>query len=131
VHGTNGDDSAEAWLNDPDRAAAILDTAARMSRLLDDTRAEQARRHAAGDEAGARALAPLVLNLVPAVEQTHDLEVLHAIWKITTQHGTGPYPAEDLAALTGHDLATVRRVLADMIANGLATGPPDGPVSGA
>jgi DNA-binding MarR family transcriptional regulator len=43
-----------------------------------------------------------------------------AIRHVIERHGSGPYPPEDLAALTGVDVAGVQRALDEMVRAGLA-----------
>lgn len=50
----------------------------------------------------------------------HDLETIVAIRHVIERHGSGPYPPEDLAALTGVDVAGVQRALDEMVRAGLA-----------
>jgi DNA-binding IclR family transcriptional regulator len=59
-------------------------------------------------------------KLEPLAEQTHDLDVFQAIRTAVERHGGGPYPAAELATIAGADPATVRRVLAQMVTDGLA-----------
>jgi DNA-binding MarR family transcriptional regulator len=62
----------------------------------------------------------LIRELEPLAEQTHDLETIVAIRHVIERHGSGPYPPEDLAALTGVDVAGVQRALDEMVRAGLA-----------
>ncbi|QIZ39889.1 hypothetical protein FDZ84_30410 [Saccharopolyspora sp. ASAGF58] len=60
----------------------------------------------------------------PIAEQTHDLEIFEAIRGAVASHGGAPYPVEDMATLAGVDDAEgVRRVLDQMVAEGLAIPP--------
>jgi DNA-binding MarR family transcriptional regulator len=60
----------------------------------------------------------LIRELEPLAEQTHDLETIVAIRHVIERHGSGPYPPEDLAALTGVDVAGVQRALDEMVRAG-------------
>jgi hypothetical protein len=62
----------------------------------------------------------LIRELEPLAEQTHDLETIVAIRHAIERHGPGPYPPEDLAALTDADVAGVQRALDEMVRAGLA-----------
>lgn len=42
------------------------------------------------------------------------------------RHGSGPWPAEDLAAITGADPAAVQRALGQLTDAGIAWPPPAG-----
>lgn len=60
-------------------------------------------------------------ELEPLAAQTHDLDVFHAIRMVIDRHGAGPYPAEELATIAGVAPDDARRVLEQMVTEGLAT----------
>ncbi|MGW4476980.1 hypothetical protein ACWENQ_45630 [Nonomuraea sp. NPDC004354] len=59
-------------------------------------------------------------EVVQALEPLGDLVTLRAIHAVVDRHGAGPYPVEELAAIAGADVASVKRVLAQMTADGFA-----------
>ncbi|MEV6427772.1 hypothetical protein [Nocardia sp. NPDC051463] len=88
--------------------------------VLDDlvSRAERARPGRSGAEA--EWLDRLLAELRPMAEQAHDLEVTRTIRDIVARHGSGPWPAEDVAAIVDADPAAVRRILDALTAAGPA-----------
>lgn len=101
---------------DPDRltAAVIADIAELAAHL----RRERDRRRAAGDDTAW--LDHVLRELEPLLEQTHDLAMFQAVRAVVDRHGSGPYPAGELATFAGIDVEGVRRVLEQMVGEGLA-----------
>ncbi len=110
----------------------IAEVATTISELVSTARREADRRRAAGEDTAW--LEQVLAELAPLAEQTHDLELTHAIRRVVERHGPGPYPADDLAVLAGiDDVDGLRRVLEKMVTEGLArpehTGEPPEPPS--
>lgn len=84
-------------------------------------RRERDRCRAAGDDTAW--LNQVLRELELLAVQTHDVEVFSAIRRVVGRHGAGPYPAEELAAIAGVTAADARRVLDQMVTEGLATPP--------
>lgn len=70
----------------------------------------------------------LLADLEPLGQDVHDLAVIEAIRAATDQHGPGPYPTDDLAAIAGVTVDEARRAMTHLTAAGLAwpTSPPAG-----
>lgn len=67
----------------------------------------------------------LLTGLGPLAEQAHDLEIADAVRRVIQRHGPGPYSPEDLAAIAGIvDVDALRRVLGQMVADGLGEAAP-------
>lgn len=62
----------------------------------------------------------LLSELEPLAEHAHDLQTFRSIWKLVVVHGGGPWDPDEIAAMTGHDLDSVHRVLTDLLRAGLA-----------
>jgi hypothetical protein len=95
-------------------AKAAVDTA----ELLANVRRERDCRRAAGEDTAW--LDKVLSDLEPLAGQARDLEVFQAIRAVVERHGTGPYPVEDLAAIAGADPGDMRRLLSQMVTEGLA-----------
>ncbi|WP_223840493.1 hypothetical protein [Saccharopolyspora pogona] len=103
--------------SDQDREIARIVTV--VADLVASVRSEITQRRAAGEDT--TWLEQVLAELEPVAQQTHDLEITHAIRNVVTRHGGGPYPPKDLAAIAGiDDIDAVRRVLEEMVAGGLA-----------
>ena len=81
-------------------------------------RAEIDRRRARGEDADQ--LGQLLMALEPVVREVHEIATIDAIRVAITQHGGGPYPVEDLAAIAGVTPADAHRALQTIVAAGLA-----------
>jgi predicted Rossmann fold nucleotide-binding protein DprA/Smf involved in DNA uptake len=103
----------------PDRDQIIATIAAQAAELVAETRRERARRHAAGDDTAW--LDQVLTELEPLAAQIHDLDTVRAIRAVIDRHGGGPYPADELAAIAGIPIADARRVLDQLVEEGLAT----------
>jgi hypothetical protein len=103
-----------------DRLTAKVSTDA--AELLATARRERDRRQAAGQDVAW--LDHALREWEPLAAQTHDLDAVLAIRAVIDRHGAGPYPAAELAAIAGVTAEDVRRVLAHMVDEGLATHPP-------
>ncbi len=109
-----------------ERDEIIAKVAVDAAELLANVRRERDRRQAAGEDTAW--LEHVIAELEPVTTQIHDVEVFRAIRAVVDRHGAGPYPAEEMAAIAGVSAADARRVLKQMVAEGLAT-PPDTPMS--
>jgi hypothetical protein len=103
------------------RDALIAEMAAQVAELLAITLYERDFRQSEGQDVAS--LQDIIGQLAELADRTHDLEVLRAIRAVIQHHGPGPYPADELATLARQDPEAVRRVLANMVANGLAAPP--------
>lgn len=56
-----------------------------------------------------------------------DLVTMRAMRRLVERHGGGRWRPEDIAAITGRDAESVRRVLDEMVRRGFAAPPQDGP----
>ncbi|MFD1937330.1 MULTISPECIES: hypothetical protein [Nonomuraea] len=92
----------------------VAKATADAAELLAYARRERVRRARAGEDVA------WLDEVVQALEPLGDLATLRAIGVVAIRHGGGPYPAEDLAAIAGADVDSVRRVLAWMVADGFA-----------
>ncbi|WP_433635494.1 hypothetical protein [Nocardia sp. CA-120079] len=101
----------------PGRDELIAAIATQFDQLVSTARAERPRRH--GEDADW--LDRVIGELESIAEQAHDLVVFRVIFDVVQRHGTGPYPAADLAIFADADLVEVRRVMASLVAQGLAT----------
>ncbi len=106
--GAVGDDALQGEL--------IRQVAARVDALVSQAERERARRSGADAEW----LEDLLAELRPLAQQTHDLELIGTIHDTVVRNDSGPWPGQDLAAITGADLARLRRVLDSLTAAGLA-----------
>ena len=95
-------------------AAVIAD----IAELAANLRRERDRRRAVGDDTAW--LDHVLRELAPLVEQSHDLAMFQAVRAVVDRHGSGPYPAAELATIAGVDVEGVRRVLDLMVGEGLA-----------
>jgi hypothetical protein len=105
-------------VDESEQARLIAKVAGDAAELLVTMRRERDCRRAAGDTVW---LDQVLHELEPLVEQIHDLEIFQAIRAVVERHGAGPYPATELAAIAGADTESVRRVLAQMVTEGLAS----------
>jgi hypothetical protein len=115
-------------VTEPDRDQLIAQVAADAADLLTTAQRERARLQAAG--ADAAVLDQLLPELTALAEQTRDLDTFCELRAVVDVHGIGPYPLEDLAAIAGTTVDDARRVLEQMVAEGLAAPvgePPDRP----
>lgn len=105
---------------------AVAETAKMASELLVMAQLERDHRRDVGQDTAV--FDRFIRELEPIVEQSCDLETIAKIRHVTERHGSGPYPPEDLAAITGLDVASVQRALDEMVRAGLAAKgnrPPD------
>ncbi|MGW4094450.1 hypothetical protein [Nocardia sp. NPDC004750] len=91
-----------------------------LAAALDGLVRQAERERGTRPEADAEWFDLLLAELRPMAEQAHDLEAARTIRDIVARHGSGPWPAEDLAAIAGEDLATVRRILDALTESGVA-----------
>lgn len=106
-------------MDESERDRLIAKVAGDADQLLANVRSERDRRQAAG--ANTTWLDQVLRELKPLGEQTQDLEIFQAIRAVVERHGPGPYPAAELATIAGLDPGAVRRLLAQMANEGLAT----------
>jgi hypothetical protein len=110
-------------VDEAERDRLLAEVATDAAELAATIRRERNRRRAAGEDVAW--FDHVLHDLDPLAVRTHDLEVLRAIRAATERHGPGPWPPEELATIAGCDVGSVRRVLSQMVADGLATPPPD------
>jgi hypothetical protein len=103
------------------RGELIRQITAMLDVLVSQAQRERARRGGVDAEW----LDGLLEELRGLAEQTHDLDLTRTIRDIVSRHGSGPWQNEDLAAIAGADLVTLRRVLDALRAAGLAWPEPD------
>jgi hypothetical protein len=97
--------------------------------VVANLRVERDRRRANSEDTGQ--LDRLLTELEPMARELHELATIDAIRVVITQHGSGPYPVEDMAAIAGVTSAEAHRTLERMLAAGLAQpAPPPGDTSG-
>lgn len=105
-------------VEDPERDALIASVSRQFTRLVMWARAE---RVAGGDDdEHGPWLDRLIAELEPLAEQAHDLETLRAVRSLVCLHGPGPWPVDDVVAMTGRDAESVSRVLGGLAGAGLA-----------
>lgn len=102
-----------------ERRRLIADVASRAAGLLAHARRERDRRLAARQDSAW--FDQVQRELEPLSAHTHDLETFLAIATALDRHGPGPYPADELAAIAGITPGDTRRVLNQMVDEGLAT----------
>ncbi|MGW4471186.1 hypothetical protein ACWENQ_16085 [Nonomuraea sp. NPDC004354] len=116
-------------MDEVERDRILTEIAYDTAGLLATMRRERERRVQAGEDVVWLDLALKELESLAA--GTADLVTFRAIRSFVDRHGAGPYPVEELAAIAGVDVEDVRRVLARMDVEGLATPadrpPPDAP----
>lgn len=106
--------------------ASITNAARELAQLLTWARAERVVR--ADDDEHVAWLDAMLSGLDPLVEGVGDVQTSIAMRRVIGLHGgRGPWQVDDLAAMTGRDADSVRRVLADLTAAGLAWSIPDSP----
>ncbi|MEU7899877.1 hypothetical protein AB0B45_44420 [Nonomuraea sp. NPDC049152] len=113
-------------VDEAERKRHLTEVTANAAELLAHARRDRVRRARAGEDVA------WLDEVVRALEPLGDLATFGAILAVVDRHGAGPYPAEELAAIAGADVDSVRRVLAQMTAEGLAVPaerPPDAPPS--
>ncbi len=101
------------------REALIAKAARELDRLVTWTKAERAVR--GDDEEHAAWLDEMIAGLEPLAEDVGDVQTSMAMRQVIRRHGgEGPWRAEDLAAMTGRDVESVRRVFEGLTEVGLA-----------
>lgn len=101
------------------REALITKAASKLARLVTWTRAERAVR--GDDDRHAAWLDEMIAGLEPLAADVGDVQTSMAMRRVIQRHGAGgPWTADDLAAMTGCDAESVRRVMAALIDAGLA-----------
>jgi hypothetical protein len=110
-------------VDEAERDRVLAQVATNAAELAATIRRERNRRRTAGEDVAW--LAHALSELDPLAAQTHDLEVFQAMPAATERHGPGPWPPEELAVIAGCDVDSVRRVLDQMVNDGLATQPRD------
>lgn len=109
------------------REALIAKVADELARLVTWTRAERAVR--GDDDEHAAWLDEMIAGLEPLATDVGDVQTSMVMRRVVGRHGgAGPWTVDDLAARTGRDVESVRRVLAALTAAGLVwpAGQPDG-----
>lgn len=103
---------------DDQRRAIVAQIAAQLRDLAEILHVERARLTAAG--ADTDQLDQVLAELDTTVVLFHDAEIVGAVAQVLDQHGPGPWPDSDLAALAGVDRTELRRMRDQMTAAGLA-----------
>jgi hypothetical protein len=106
-------------VDEAERKRLVAQVAADVADLLATARRERDRCQAASVDTAW--LDRALRELEPLAAQTHDLDVFQAIRVVVARHGAGPYPAEELATIAGVTATDARRVLEQMVTEGLAT----------
>lgn len=112
-----GDDGAVGEV-DPEDDEQFAQAMARLSELVTWARAE----FIAQDDPAASEKAREAEDIARGAD---DLVTMRAMRRLVERHGGGPWPAEDIAAITGRDPLSVQRVLEQMVRAGLVIPPPD------
>lgn len=108
-------------MHENERDRIIAELTEQGAELLAATRRERDRRRAAGEDVAS--LDAFLVEAERIAEAVGSADVFAAIWAVIRRHGPGPYPPDELAVIAGRDPAAVRRVLAEMEAEGLARHP--------
>lgn len=103
---------------DPEDDEHFAQAMAQLSELVTWARSE----FIAQDDPGATDKAREAADIVRSAD---DLVTMRAIRRLVARHGGGPWPAEDIAAITGRDAESVQRVLDEMVRSGFASPPQD------
>lgn len=105
--------------DDAAREALIATAASELARLVTWTRAERTVR--GDDDEHAAWLDEMIAGLEPVAAEVGDVKTSTAIRRVIQRHGGGgPWEVDDLAAMTGCDVESVRRVVAALTDAGLA-----------
>jgi hypothetical protein len=99
----------------------MADLADRLGLLIGEVEAEGERRRRAGEEPDA--LTALVHELERVTSHAHDLGVRDAMVAAVTRHGPGPWDLEHLAVAAGVAEPDARRMLGQMVRDGLVRPP--------
>jgi hypothetical protein len=89
-----------------------------LSDLAEYTRREHQQALAARRPELAALLEQILAELEPAAR---DMATLDAVRVAVERHGGGPYPIEDLAAIAGVPEPDARRIVAQLVRDGMAT----------
>lgn len=118
--GTRGLTQSEDMGQADEQRRLLTEVATTVTGLLDYVRREYERCQAATDEdAESAAVMEQILRELEPIAQ--DLAVLDAVRVTIDRHGGGPYSIEDLAAIAGVPEPDARRIVEQLVRDGMAT----------
>ncbi|MET9030455.1 hypothetical protein ABZW96_33285 [Nocardia sp. NPDC004168] len=104
-------------MDDAERDVVIRKIAEHFASALSLAKCE--RMLLSSDDPTAQWLDQTTAELGSLAEEAYDLETFRAIHHAVQLHGDGPWPVDELAAITGRDVASVERILRRLVEAGI------------